>query len=386
MKWLRFTHLSAEEPFRALFPLGLALGFLGVLLWPLFFLGGIATYPGIAHARLMVEGFVSCFIFGFLATAGPRVLSVPHFKRSEVLRLLLAVPTACALHLGGAHAFGDAVFLGALLLFVASLGKRFQQREDSPPPNFALVGLGLLNGIVGAGLLAFCEASNSAPNLARLATSLLNLGFLLLPLMGVAPFFLRRLLDLPTEDAGAAGRSQIREAGKAIAAGLAIDVLFALEIYTTNPALGWARFGIVALYLGITLPMRGNSILAAGLRLSLTSIVSGLALWALLPAYRLPVLHIVFIGGFGLAIFSVATRVILGHSGNLGLVRRRRAWLIGALSLILLAMMSRFVADFVPTRNSHLLWGAICWLLAAGIWAAIVLPHVGRVEEESLAS
>jgi len=108
-----FARLCFEEPFRAFFPVGFILGFLGVAVWPLFFLGGISTYPSTVHARLMVEGFLTCFVFGFLGTAGPRVMSVPHFSGGEVLRPLVAILAANALHLCGKHTLGDASFLVA---------------------------------------------------------------------------------------------------------------------------------------------------------------------------------------------------------------------------------------------------------------------------------
>ena len=328
---------------------------------------------------------MTCFVFGFLGTAGPRVMSVPHFSVGEVVRPSVAILAANTLHLCGKHMLGDALFVCALVLFAASLVSRFRRREDSPPPNFALVGLGIVNGIMGASLLVFCQATGSAPNLHRVGVSLLNIGFVLLPVLGVAPFFLRRLLDLPTDNETSTQKHWIGQAALALVTGLAIDVSFALEVYVSHPAIGWMRFGIAAIYLGATLPMRGHSTLAASLRLSLASIISGLALLAVLPGYRNSALHVVFVGGFSLAIFTVATRVILGHSGNLGLVRRRLLLLSTALLLLVLAMISRFVADFVPTRNEHLLWGAVCWLLAASIWAVIVLPHLTRVEQAAQA-
>jgi hypothetical protein len=80
---------------------------LAVMLWPLFFWGAIGTYPGVMHARLMIEGFMSCFIFGFLATAGPRVLSGRHFSRGEVLRLVAMVLGSAVAHLVSRHTIGD---------------------------------------------------------------------------------------------------------------------------------------------------------------------------------------------------------------------------------------------------------------------------------------
>ena len=85
----RAEHLW-NEPFRVFFPVGFLLALVGVLLWPLFFWGATATYPGMMHARLMIEGFLACSIFGFLGTAGPRVLSARYFSRGEVLRLIAA--------------------------------------------------------------------------------------------------------------------------------------------------------------------------------------------------------------------------------------------------------------------------------------------------------
>lgn len=204
----QYLRLCAQEPFRIFFPLGALLGFAGVLLWPLFFAGVIVTYPAIVHARAMIEGFMSCFIFGFLGTAGPRVLSAKHFSGSEVLRLVVALLASMCAHFAGHHATGDLLFVATLCLFAASLVPRFRAREDSPPPNFALVGLGILNGLIGAALLFWSQVFGAHPDVYRLGNSLLNIGFVLLPVLGVAPFFLRRLLELPA-DKSAATRAQL---------------------------------------------------------------------------------------------------------------------------------------------------------------------------------
>src|ERR1051325_3712515 len=73
-----------QEPFRIFFPAGALLGVIGVSLWPLFYFGGGVAYPNIAHARLMIEGLMGSFIFGFLGAAGPRLTGAPHFSLPEV--------------------------------------------------------------------------------------------------------------------------------------------------------------------------------------------------------------------------------------------------------------------------------------------------------------
>ena len=374
-----FVRQSAEEPFRFFFPLGLLIGALGVSLWPLFFLGAVSVYPATAHARLMIEGFVACFIFGFLGTAGPRIMSVPHFSRRELLRVVVLLVATTGAHLMGWHPAGDALFVATLTLFAVSLAQRFAKREDSPPPNFALVGLGLLNGLAGAALMFFCAATNSHPDLYRLGASLLHVGFPLLPLLGVGPFFLRRLLDLPTEEDDTRRRSG---AAFAIAVAVVIDASFVFEVFAWNAGVMWFRTAVVVVYLLFALPWQSNSLLAGALRMSFAAIAAGLALMALLPGQRIAAMHVLFVAGVSVAIFAVATRVILGHSDNLAVVQRRRGWLITAFVLIILGMISRYVADFRPSRDPHLHWGAIVWLIGVGIWGVIVLPHVVQAGDD----
>ena len=371
---------SAEEPFRVFFPLGLILGAIGVALWPLFFLGGTSVYPATAHARLMIEGFVSCFVFGFLGTAGPRVMSVPHFSRGEVSRVLVLLIAATVAHLVGRHTAGDGLFVVGLAMFLFSLARRFTRREDSPPPSFALVGLGLLNALVGSALMFFCAAAGSQPDLYRFGASLLHVGFPLLPLLGVGPFFLRRLLDLPSDNLET---HRARGAWFAVAVvGLVIDVSLFVEVFAWNAELMWIRAAIVVVYLLVELPWQSNNLLAGALRMSFAAVAAGLGLMALLPAQRVAVLHVVFVAGVSVAILAVATRVILGHSDNLPLVQRRRGWLVTAFTLIILGMISRYVADFRPWRDPHLHWGAVVWLIGVAIWGVIVLPHVARAGDD----
>ncbi|MBV9672136.1 MAG: NnrS family protein [Verrucomicrobia bacterium] len=51
--------LFCQEPFRIFFPVGLLLGAIGVSLWVLYYAGITALYPGVSHARMMIEGFIA---------------------------------------------------------------------------------------------------------------------------------------------------------------------------------------------------------------------------------------------------------------------------------------------------------------------------------------
>ena len=64
---------------------------------------------------------------------------------------------AAGLHFNGSHRAADFLFALCLATFAFILGQRFAQRADSPPPNFVLVALGILNGMIGGFLLALHE-------------------------------------------------------------------------------------------------------------------------------------------------------------------------------------------------------------------------------------
>jgi len=102
----QFLRVCCEEPFRIFFPAGALLGVFGVSLWPLFYFGAGIAYPNIAHARLMIEGFMASFIFGFLGTAGPRITSAPHFSLAELGPIFTLDLLAAGLHIGGSDRIG----------------------------------------------------------------------------------------------------------------------------------------------------------------------------------------------------------------------------------------------------------------------------------------
>ena len=66
---------AVREPFRFFFPQAVLAGIVGVTLWPLYFWHVTEFYPNLSHVRVMAYGFFGGFIFGFLGTALPRMLS-----------------------------------------------------------------------------------------------------------------------------------------------------------------------------------------------------------------------------------------------------------------------------------------------------------------------
>jgi len=375
--------LCYEEPFRVFFPLGAVLALVGVSLWPLFYFGARAVYPGISHARLMIEGFVASFIIGFLGTAGPRVTSSFPFSRAEFFALLSLDVFAAGLHFSDANGAGDLTFCAMLLLLIIALGIRFSRRHDTPPRTFVLVALGLITGAAGAALVGL-NADAQYSRAYQLGDALLSQCFPLLPVMGVAPFFVLRLLD--AADSGLPQRPP--PPWRSSLAFPALAGLLVVGTYVADPLAvhfvsGWLRTAIVALYFAVQMPWRSRTFLADCLRSAIAAIVLGLVLMSLLPVYRIGALHVVLISGITFLIFTVATRVIFGHSGDTARFERPLLPLVFAGILLLLATGSRLTADLAPAaRAVHLIAAALCWLAGALIWMFYVLPRVTVVEPE----
>src|SRR6188474_752538 len=105
----------AAEPYRVFFFSGAVWSIIGVSLWPLFYSQHLGFYPGVVHARLMIEAFGGAFVVGFLGTAGPRMATAPKLTPLE-LGWLFGLHQASALcHLGQEQRWGDALFLALLV-------------------------------------------------------------------------------------------------------------------------------------------------------------------------------------------------------------------------------------------------------------------------------
>lgn len=373
------------EPFRIFFPAGILIGIAGVALWPAYYAGFVITYPGTGHARLMIEGFMASFIIGFLGTAGPRITSTSPFSRREVVALFTLDLLAAGLHFGNSHRAADILFFFCLAVFLVAIGKRFIRRKDSPPPSFVLVALGLLSGIAGAVLVAYSETAQYS-RAYQFGSALLNEAFALLPVLGVTPFFIRRLLDLPTPDlpeSRAFPPAWRRQAAFAAVIGALIIGSFWIDIVNFPTIGGWVRVVTIAFYVATRLPWRGRTFLADWLRVAIFSIFAGFVVLVLQPMYRVGALHIVFISGFSLIGLTVAVRVVFGHAGRGDLLRKPLLFFIVAGALIFLAMLSRYIADVAPAaRTVHLIAAAVCWIIATLIWIVRVIPKVTIVEPE----
>jgi uncharacterized protein involved in response to NO len=378
-----------EEPFRIFFPLGLLLGAIGVALWPLYVWHAIEFYPANTHVRLMIEGLMGSFIIGFLGTAGPRLLDARPLNGLEISALFALQVLSALLHLAQNQTAGDIVFLVLLLFFVGRMATRARSAQELPPPHFVLVLFGLLNAIAGIFLVTAAKSMTNGLLANQLGSLMLNEGFVLFPILGVGAFFFPKLLGGAKPDPSdleIAPTLWRRRAALAVLTGVVIWSSFVFE------ALGWIR--AAALIRGLTTltyfitqghlleKPSGPPFLAQCFRLGALLLVAGLFLPAGLPGYRLANLHLTFIGGFSIILFTVSTRVIIGHAGQSHLFQKRLGFLMAALTLLVVAMVARVGADFIPpARNTHLVYAALIWLLAAIVWGVALGPKLSLSEE-----
>lgn len=388
-RFAKKRHLSISlrtEPFRLFFPAGILASILGVSMWPLLYAGWLDFYPGETHARLMIQGFVSAFALGFLGTAFPKMIESPALTWPELGILLSGYVGGVSTLSFGHVAAGDSLFLFTWIFMAGCLAVRIAFfRKDLPPPGFVLAGMGLMAGITGTIMLLIGRIDVPSDFQRALAPLLLYEAFILGPIVGIGGFlFPRFFADKPgTEQRW----SWKQRALFAFFAGLAI-----LGTYLAQ-ASGWAASAPVARAIIVTtylmsqcMPFRrgGNTgSLSFMLQIAISCLLLGILISGVSPAFQVAVKHVLFIGGYGLLILAVASRVTWGHSGNIDLAEGKRRSLRIILCIVLLGMTTRVVADFVPAiRVSHHIYAALSWVIAVAIWSWAVLRFVSIADPD----
>jgi uncharacterized protein involved in response to NO len=385
----RVWRMVLEEPYRMFFPLGVTAGIWGVMLWPMLYAGWLGFYPGEAHTRMMVEGFVGAFVAGFLGTAFPRLTGNRTWSAGEFLAVLGLWAMAVASHTQNHVAAGDAAFAAMVVVLLATMMRRWIfGHRDTPPPGFILVFAGVMGAAVAAGFLAL-KASPS-PAQWQWARLWLFQGFLLLPLLGIGPYVLPRFFGMASshsfDDAPAPPAGWWRRAAAAIFAGLMIIASFALEVAGKALAGQLLRAAVILVWFALESPVfrRANLSTTPGnvVRWAIGGLAAGCACAAFWPIQRVGSLHLFFTSGIGLITLTVGARVILGHAGRHDLLAGKIIWLRWVTGLAILAATTRMSADFLPAiRVSHHKYAAWTWAIVGAIWLAALARYLFRNED-----
>jgi uncharacterized protein involved in response to NO len=363
-----------REPFRLFFPLGAVLGWAGIGHWIAYAAGWASTYSCLAHGVAQVQGFLLAFALGFLLTAIPRrTESAPAPAAGIVLAgLALVTTTAAALHEEWWIAEGASIALVAGL--VAFAVPRFRAGGRRPPAAFVLLPMGLGCNVAGAVLLAWSPTATTI----ELGRLLVEQGLFLCLVMGAGALVLPIMAGAtPPPDLGSSP-AVTRSALAYGAAGLAIVASLAAEAADSVRIAPVVRGLVVAATLvagaGIARPVARPGWNRRLARLACWLVPAGIVLSGAFPDFRVPALHVTFVGGFGLLAFTVATHVTAAHL-ELPALRDGRSPIVAVVAGgVLAAMVGRVLADITDTYFEHLAWAGIYWIAGTGAWTVALAP------------
>jgi len=365
-----------------LFPLGAVLGWLGVGQWLLYAVGVTGSYSCLRHGLLQTQAFLMAFAAGFLLTALPRrTASRPASSLEMGIAVGCLLVTTAAL-VDDRWVVAQVGYLGLFVLLLAFALRRFLGGTSGrrPPAAFVLVPLAAAQGIGGASLLIAYFEGALGPWAAQLGRLLVEQGVFVSLAIGIGSLIVPLMAGTaPPPDLGSSAR-ETRRAIYYFAAGALIVASLVLEAFGAErigPLLrGVVAAAAIALGVGAARPLGKPGLHRILVRIALWLVPIGMVLAAIFPDYRVPALHVTFIGGFGLMAFAVATHVILGH---LDLTRESQSWpgavVVMGLGMVL-AMAARVAADMSDTYFAHLGWAAGVWIVGSLIWLGYIGPKL----------
>ncbi len=348
-----------------LFATGFLLAWAGVLHWMLLGLGVTQEYRSVFHAITQIQAVMMAFATGFLLTFIPRRTQTAPPPRLLVWVLAAALGSVALFAWLERWALTQAgwwLVVGSLIVFVA---RRRRAAGPGLPPSFVWVPVSLLAALGGSVLVALGGAMGwmrlhdvgRAALLQGMFTGLaIGLGSFLLPMLtrgapaqdvpGPKLHALAAVLFFASFGLEPLGMPRVAFAARALIV-LAVLLMGRVYRWPTQPGLHRTLAWIAVWMLPI-----GN------------------ALVALLPEYKRAALHVLFIGGFGLMVFSVSAHVVLAHEGRPQALSQS-PWVVRVMGLLFgVALICRALLDVDAERFT--LWIAI----AAGAFLAATLAWV----------
>lgn len=386
--WFLDAEKLRSEPYRILFPLGIAGAAIGLGVWiPYYFLPQAFPYPGQGHAVIQIQGFLLCFIFGFLGTMLPKVMAVDPLDRISFLLFPLLLIGIMAASLADAPLAAQILHLAVLVNFLAFAARRFPRRKANPPPNFLFIAAAMLVDMTGT-LLKIGALTGFLGGVSFRAASLLQFqAFPLLLILGVGGFLLPKLFgNGPIDPAALRSGAAKGIRGTAVLCALFL-ASFGIEIFAL--AEGYGLNGLRAAYalragVWIWFLVREIRILKVpgelplylnGARISMLLMGAGLLMPVFRPQNLLAWEHVIFLSGFLRLTLSISSRVMAAHAGRLEILslHGRKVRIYGM--LIVLALITRIATELWPGgRSLHLALAAGFALAALWIWGRIFLP------------
>ncbi len=372
-----------RDPWRVFFPLGVVLGWTGVLHWLLYALGVSEVYRALFHATAQIQGFLTCIAIGFLYTFIPRRTGTSPPSTLEMAAGAAAPVAATLAAWLESVAVSQAAWLAGVSLMAAFVWRRVLSPGGAKrvPGVFVWVPVALLAGISGAALVGIVAivGPREEPQLWQLGRGLLLQGFVTALVVGVGGTMIPTLTR--GETAPGATPIVLSRRGPQVVLAAAFLASFPLEVYV-GPRAGFALRALVAggVLIAVARLWRPPTLPGLHRRLIWVSawlLPAGYALAAADPGQRSAALHLVFIGSFTVMALSVSLHVALSHGGR----PERLAgwpWPAWAMALLLAAAATfRLLVGLDSARFKPWLAGAaLSFFLATVAWASLVVPAI----------
>ena len=389
-------HPALDLPFRSYFLLAVACSMLSLGIWAAYF-NGYFTFSdnGISplawHIHEMIFGFGATVAVGFILTAAQTWTGQPSIKGLPVLAFIglwLLVRVALLVNLPStiilAIALQSAWWLGAIVVFTRLVIKSNNRRNYLFIPllsvlmllNITLLLLDfnghyeltrhiartsvlmfcLLMGILGGRVIPFFTVSGAKLSPIQVPNWLTPV-LTVTSISGVLVFFSSPFIDLP-----------FSPAGLMIASGLLhlIRQSYWRSFSTKNIALLWSLH-LANFSLGLGLILLGMSYLPANI----------LGFITLTTPFG-DALHLITIAAMALMIFSMMSRVSLGHTGRALIPSKLVSWIF---ILIIISALARAILPSLSMlpfsiHQPLLSWNisALTWLIAAALFLKVYLP------------
>lgn len=367
------------EPYRIFFPLAIFWAFWGISHWLFYALHWIPQYSMQLHSHIQIHAYMGCFITGFLLTAMPRFASAPCASPGEFLIFLVLVNAAPIFYLQQAWIEGRLCFAAWLMMLIFFAGRRFlTKKKDSkinPPVEFVWIPAALLTGFAGALLLIASDLRWLSPPVNKIAKLFLEQGFLLLIVAGVGSFLGPRLMGTFRP------RAQTLERRKAVL--IHLIAIFLMMVSFVVEGLGYVlpgyglRTAVIGFIYGRSRALAAKPMMKEPfvwmLWFSFWMVFLGHVSVLLFPSYRAALLHIAFIGGYGLMTFAVGLMVIFSHGGQTQRLKSHAGALTFISALVGISLVLRVAAVYFPELFFLLLGiSSAGWLFAAGFWMILV--------------
>ena len=374
------------------------MGLFGVSYWALVSTGSILSFDPLYHGLIQIELFCSAFAVGFLLTALPKFLRTRHASRGELLCFFSAYVCLACTTLSGQFLVGQWTFILLIALLVRFAVIRVKERKAIPPFSFFLVAFGLFEGVLGTLLIIY--PTSTFPLLGQ---KLLEQGMFLSLSLGIGSFLGPRLMGVvDTENAmvsfpGGASRNTPKYRSPAMIVcviGILIFVSFLIEtawnrqtglfIRAAATLLCLARFNVLKI-------PRSRTIIGILVAMALWSMPLGILLAAFLPSHEVGMLHLTYIGGFGLLILTIGAQVVSSHGGVPQFWETYKNNAIFIACLIGISVLVRMSATFFPKYYFFLIGtAALTFDMALVCWGLGVLRYLahktGRIHNGTASS